>query len=83
VERKLITFLIGGGNYPGRCCLNLVVDGKVVRSATGHNGNRMRADLFDIDCDFYLAGPQQFVSTLCDELRGAGVAQAQIFAEVI
>jgi non-lysosomal glucosylceramidase len=48
VERKLITFLIGGGNNPGRCCLNLVVDGKVVRSATGHNGNRMRADLFDV-----------------------------------
>jgi uncharacterized protein (DUF608 family) len=48
VERKLITFLIGGGNYPGRCCLNLVVDGKVVRSATGHNGHMMRADLFDV-----------------------------------
>ena len=48
VERKLIAFLIGGGNYPGRCCLNLVVDGKVVRSATGHNGNLMRADLFDV-----------------------------------
>ncbi len=48
VERRLITFLIGGGNYPGRCCLNLVVDGKVQRSATGHNGHRMRADLFDV-----------------------------------
>jgi ferredoxin-NADP reductase len=43
----------------------------------------MRADLFDIDCDFYLAGPPEFVGTLCDELRSAGVAQAQIFAEVI
>jgi CDP-4-dehydro-6-deoxyglucose reductase len=43
----------------------------------------MRADLFDIDCDFYLAGPPEFVSTLCDELRGAGVAQAQIFAEIL
>ncbi|MCX6879977.1 MAG: GH116 family glycosyl-hydrolase [Verrucomicrobia bacterium] len=48
IERKLIAFLIGGGNYPGRCCLNLVVDGKVVRSATGHNGHLMRADLFDV-----------------------------------
>ena len=43
----------------------------------------MRADLFDIDCDFYLAGPPEFVSTLRDELRGAGVAQAQIFAEIL
>lgn len=43
----------------------------------------MRADLFDIDCDFYLAGPAEFVSTLREELRGAGVAQAQIFFEVV
>jgi ferredoxin-NADP reductase len=43
----------------------------------------MRADLFDIDCDFYLAGPAEFVSTVRDELRSAGVAQAQIFAEIV
>ena len=43
----------------------------------------MRADLFDIDCDFYLAGPAEFVRTLRDELRAAGVAQAQIFAEIL
>ena len=43
----------------------------------------MRADLFELDCDFYLAGPPEFVSTLRDELRSAGVAQAQIFAEIL
>ena len=43
----------------------------------------MRADLFDIDCDFYLAGPAEFVRTLRDELRAAGAAQAQIFAEIL
>ena len=43
----------------------------------------MRADLFDIDCDFYLAGPQAFVITLHDELRATGVAAAQIFMEVM
>ena len=43
----------------------------------------MRADLFDIDCDFYLAGPPEFVVALRDELRSAGVAQAQIFAEIV
>lgn len=48
IDRRLITFLIGGGNHPGRCCLNLLVDGKVVRSATGHNGNMMRAERFDV-----------------------------------
>jgi hypothetical protein len=43
----------------------------------------MRADLFELDCDFYPAGSQEFVSTLRDELRGAGVAQAQIFAGIV
>ena len=43
----------------------------------------VRADLFELDCDFYLAGPPEFVVTLRDELRSAGVAQAQIFAEIL
>jgi CDP-4-dehydro-6-deoxyglucose reductase len=38
----------------------------------------MRADLFDIACDFYLAGPEPFVQTLHAELRQAGVPAAQI-----
>ncbi|MBE0472619.1 2Fe-2S iron-sulfur cluster-binding protein [Rhodoferax sp.] len=43
----------------------------------------MRADLFDIDCDFYLAGPTEFVMTLHDELRASGVAEAQISSLVL
>ena len=43
----------------------------------------MRSDLFGIDCDFYLAGPPEFISTLHQELRAAGVATAQIFSEVL
>ena len=31
----------------------------------------MRVDLFDIDCDFYLAGPHGFVATLQAQLRAA------------
>ncbi|HJV70575.1 2Fe-2S iron-sulfur cluster-binding protein [Ideonella sp.] len=43
----------------------------------------MRADLFDIACDFYLAGPEPFVQTLHAELRQAGVPAAQIHMEVL
>ncbi len=46
-------------------------------------GQAMRADLFDIACDFYLAGPEAFVQVLCDELRAGGVPAAQIRAEVV
>jgi CDP-4-dehydro-6-deoxyglucose reductase len=43
----------------------------------------MRADLFDIDCDFYLAGPASFIATLVEELRASGVAAGQIFSLVV
>lgn len=43
----------------------------------------MRSDLFDIDCDFYLAGPEAFVRTLQEGLREAGVPAAQVFAQVV
>jgi CDP-4-dehydro-6-deoxyglucose reductase len=43
----------------------------------------IRADLFDIDCAFYIAGPGRFVDTLCSELAAAGVPAAQIHAEVV
>jgi fructan beta-fructosidase len=37
IERKYLKFLIGGGGWEGRTCLNLLYDGNVVRSATGPN----------------------------------------------
>jgi hypothetical protein len=37
IERKFLSFLIGGGSNPEKLALQLLVDGKVVRTATGPN----------------------------------------------
>ncbi|MBT7166702.1 MAG: hypothetical protein HN904_28220, partial [Victivallales bacterium] len=37
IERNHLNFLIGGGEHKGKVCLNLLLDGKVLRTATGRN----------------------------------------------
>lgn len=37
LKRKFLSFLIGGGGYSNETCLNLLVEGKVLRTAVGPN----------------------------------------------
>ena len=37
IERHYLKFLIGGGGWEGKTCMDLVIDDKVVRTATGPN----------------------------------------------
>lgn len=48
IDRKYLAFWIGGGNKPKEACLNVVVDGKVIASATGRDSERMRLASLDL-----------------------------------
>lgn len=37
IERRYINFLIDGGQFPGRTCVNLLVGRRIMRTATGRN----------------------------------------------
>jgi len=52
IERRYFGFLIGGGGWP-ETCMNLLVDGKIVRTATGSNtepggSERLEPQLWDV-----------------------------------
>ena len=66
VKRKYLSFVIGGGNYEHTTCLNLIVGGKVVRSATGANSDRLMPASWDISG--FLGKPAQI--QIMDEARG-------------
>ncbi len=53
IERQYIHFLIGGGGYPRLTCMDLLVNGRMVRTATGRNNRpggteRMSARIWDV-----------------------------------
>lgn len=54
-----------------------------VATGASQMATAIRADLFDIDCAFYIAGPAAFVQTLRADLAAAGVPASQLHGEVL
>jgi len=48
ISAGYISFLIGGGGFKDQTCMNLRVDGKVVRTATGHENERLAWESWDV-----------------------------------
>jgi uncharacterized protein (DUF608 family) len=69
IPRRFIEFYLGGGNHPGKTCVNLLVGGQVVRTVTGRNDNRMRLEHFEV-AD--LEGQQARIEVVDEERGGWG-----------
>lgn len=48
ISRGFIHLRVGGGRHPGETCVNLVIDGEVVATATGDNTEVLRPVLWDV-----------------------------------
>ncbi len=67
VTGDTIRLLLGGGDQPGRACVDLVVDGEVVHTATGRNAEALVPVTWDVS---ELAG-RQAVLRIVDEATGS------------
>ncbi|MEU0586767.1 GH32 C-terminal domain-containing protein [Streptomyces sp. NPDC006132] len=77
VDKKHINFLIGGGNHPagsdGPTAVELLVDGRVVRSATGKNSEALNWASWDVGD---LAGKKARIRIVDDNTGGWGHVNA-------
>ena len=48
ITHDSLTFLIGGGPHVGKTCINLLIQGQVALTATGHCSNQMRSESWDL-----------------------------------
>ncbi|MDB5292517.1 MAG: sacC [Phycisphaerales bacterium] len=48
IERRYINFLVGGGAHEGKTCINLLIDAKIVRTATGQEDEHLDWATWDV-----------------------------------
>jgi uncharacterized protein (DUF608 family) len=69
IGRRFIHLLVGGGDHRGQTCVNLVIDGAVVESATGRNSELLRPVTWDVTAH---AGKQAHIEIVDRHTGGWG-----------
>ena len=67
ITKRYLQFLIGGGDHPGKTCMNLMVNGSVVQTATGANSEALVPAQWDVSA--YLG--QSAVMRIVDTATGS------------
>jgi hypothetical protein len=49
ISRKYLHFLIGGGSQANQTCINLLIDGKAVRTATGKDNEKLEWHFWNVE----------------------------------
>ncbi|MCW2934449.1 MAG: beta-fructosidase, levanase/invertase [Actinomycetia bacterium] len=68
IQRRYIAFGIGGGDYEHMTCMDLVVDGEVVKSATGRESDTLLPQSWDVSA---YEGKSAYIQ-LVDKANGQG-----------
>ncbi|MGB7327078.1 MAG: PSD1 and planctomycete cytochrome C domain-containing protein, partial [Rubripirellula sp.] len=69
IDFETIEFLVGGGDHQGRTCVNLLIDGEAVLTATGQNSNQMSLNKWDVR---QFAGKEATIEVVDDHTTGWG-----------
>jgi hypothetical protein len=69
IDFEAIEFLVGGGAHQGKTCVNLLIDGEPVLSATGRSNNQMSLNTWDVR---QFAGKEATIQVVDDQTAGWG-----------
>lgn len=75
ISRRYIAFRIGGGNCETHTCLNLVIGGKVVKSATGWDSDHLAPASWDVSRWMGQTGQLQVVDEASGDWAHVNVAR--------
>lgn len=76
VTENYISFVIAGGNHPGKTAAQLLVDGKVAREATGKNSLQCHRETWEVS---EFKGKEVQIRVIDDESGGWGMIAADHF----